>query len=670
MPVKRRKYIRISTVLPVEFFITDHTGNKITPWLQGFTRDICKGGICLFVNDIWWGFGDRLNTSDTQLFLKINVPFSKDSTIPTKARVAWVNHEKQQDFNRCLAGIEFVDFSHKQARRLLHYAIFQKYFPWAISAIILALLGYAFIAFMKTDNLVRENKKLIKEYVRLVEDTSRLEGVLGKQVSSENFLQKRQAELTEQITVSEKALSQWKTKYEEVVLEQKDKNQEISVPEEGIKKLQTKIAQLEKDLGHLHKENVFLKNKQEERKLAALKVKEEVAGLMQQKEKFSAKIIQGMYSWIRNRQDLHNGLVLSYEGDGNLKNVCFTYDQALAAIVFLIFDDYPHAAKILDFYYKKVIEKEKIYNAYFSNGNIFENQMHSGPYAWIGIAALNYVKRTGEKKYLAIAEHVTRFLALMLDNEGGVRGGPADQWYSTEHNLDVYAFFMLMYQIAGEEKYLHAANRICDWIVKYAYTDQGAQIKRGKGDSTIATDTYAWSVTALGPEKLRSLNMDPEAILQFAIDNCEVKVKFLRDFGDIEVTGFDFAKIRNRARGGVVSCEWTAQMIVAFEIMANYYFEKKDTKQYEYYMHKSLFYSNELQKMLILSPSKIGKADPCLPYASSASVNTGHGWRTPAGNKTGSLASTAYFLLAYHGYNPLNAHALSIAIKGKDQDKK
>ncbi len=156
--------------------------------------------------------------------------------------------------------------------------------------------------------------------------------------------------------------------------------------------------------------------------------------------------------------------------------------------------------------------------------------------------------------------------------------------------------------------------------------------------------------------------MDPDGILDFSIKNCEVKVPFHRRNMTIEVEGFDFAKARNIARGGVISCEWTAQMILAFEIMADYYRDKDIAKSQEYF-NKAFFYANELEKMIINSPSPAGKKDPTLPYASEANVDTGHGWRTPKGNGAGSLSATAYFLIAYKGINPLGASHLGVSLE-------
>jgi hypothetical protein len=377
---------------------------------------------------------------------------------------------------------------------------------------------------------------------------------------------------------------------------------------------------------------------------------------------FSKKVVEGAYVWIKNRQDLLSGLVLSYEGDRNLEKVCFTYDQALATVVFLLFDEKERAAKILNFYLDKTKKNENIYNAYYTKGDVFECCVHSGPNAWIGIAALNYIKETNDKTYLELAQRIADFLLNMMDKEGGIRGGPQEDWYATEHNLDAFAFFNLLYELTKDEKYLKTAQKIRGWLSRYSYTQYGPPIKRGKGDSTIATDTYAWSITALGPELLVSLNMNPQAILEFAFENCEVKTIFSRLEGDVMISGFDFAKFKNMPRGGVVSCEWTSQMILSLEIMADYY-KNRNSDKYNDYLQKAVFYFNELQKMLITSLSRVGREDPCLPYASTASVDTGHGWRTPQGDRTGSLAATSYFLIAYFGYNPLQANFLKISLK-------
>jgi hypothetical protein len=118
------------------------------------------------------------------------------------------------------------------------------------------------------------------------------------------------------------------------------------------------------------------------------------------------------------------------------------------------------------------------------------------------------------------------------------------------------------------------------------------------------------------------------------------------------VRGFDFAKAQHVGRGAVISTEWTAQMVVSYQVLAEDFHRAGDLEKAARYLEKARFYLNELQKMVISSPSSTGQGQGCLPYASADNVDTGHGWRTPKGATTGSVAATAYGLFAWKGHNP------------------
>lgn len=657
--IRKRKYIRISTVLPVEFFVTDSEGKRITPWLQGFTRDIAKGGIRVVINDLWWGFWDKLNFRNSELFVKVNLPFKKKS-ISAKAKVAWSGMCKLKEYNQYFAGVEFLELDEKESRMLFNYAVFKKALLPAAVSILSVLLIVIGVSFGKTQGLIKEKRRVVKEYVNLLERVSNLETTFKDGRKNGLFFEQRQQQLQEKIISLEKEISCWQEKYKQSAQSQSIQNED---KEEKEQKSQKEIIfRLKKELVSLRKENVYLKDKQEQVETVNLAVSKKVYQLQKVRGDSLPNIAQGMYEWIKNRQDLRSGLVLSYEGDKSLERVYFSYDQALAVIVFLLFKDHLRAEKVLDFYLGKIKEGEDIYNSYYARDAVFEYTIHSGPNAWIGLCALNYMKETGDNKYLPLAEKVSGVLSNMMDKEGGIKGGPKEDWYSTEHNLDAFAFFSMFYDLTKEEKYLKEAEKIKEWISKYAYTSYGVPVKRGKGDSTIATDTYAWSITAFGPQTLSSINMNSGAILDFAIENCEVEVEFKRAEGELRVKGFDFAKAKHLSRGGVVSGEWTSQMVLSFEIMADYY-KDKDVNKYNEYAEKAQFYFQELQKMLITSPSRVGRENPCLPYASLPCVDTGHGWRTPQGGSTGSLASTSYFLIAYFGFNPLKGEFLKVSLK-------
>ncbi|MFA5271164.1 MAG: PilZ domain-containing protein [Candidatus Omnitrophota bacterium] len=642
MQNNRRKYVRISTVLPVEFCILDENGKKITPWFQGFTHDIGKGGICLIINDLWWGFWDKLKLKNTKILLRINLFFNKKSIVAT-AMIAWTNQEELKDFSRFSIGLEILDKNKKEIGDLFKYALFNKYTPRVITAAIALLVIFSVSLFFRTAILTVENRNLVKKYVDIIERSSNLREALSEHSKKDLSFKEKEERLNKEI----------------VVLEEETKKYEQNTDKEISKE---KIFSLEQELSALKRESEFLKARQKEYQEASVDIEKEFKGLQKEQEQISKPVIEGIYSWIKNRQDMLSGLVLSYEGDQNLKKMGFTYDQALAAITFVIFKDNQRAEKILDFYLSRVNKGENIYNAYYTGGECAEYVIHSGPNAWLGLAVLDYYKETKNPKYLPVAQKVADFLLSMMDCEGGIKGGPTVEWYATEHNLDAFAFFDSFYKITKDQKYLEARDKVKKWIENYAYTSYGPPVIRGKGDATIATDTYAWSVTAFGPEELFSMKMNPDSILEFAIENCEVQVKFKRKEGEVFVKGFDFAKFKNIPRGGVISCEWTAQMILSFEIMADFY-KTKDPVKYKSYLKQAIYYFAELQKMLITSASKIGREDPCFPYASSSSVDTGHGWRTPEGDKTGSLSSTAYFLIAYKGYNPLKGEYLSLSLK-------
>jgi len=215
------------------------------------------------------------------------------------------------------------------------------------------------------------------------------------------------------------------------------------------------------------------------------------------------------------------------------------------------------------------------FNAYYVNdGSPVEYIVHSGPNIWVGIAALRYSQKTGDKRFMPLAHDIARSIIKIQsqDTEGGIPGGPSASWYSTEHNLDAYAFFNLLYTMTGNDIYRSSRDKVLQWLMAHSYDRPEVPVKRGKGDSTIATDTYAWSIAALGPQKLIEVGLNPDKILEFAQENCAVETEYTAADGKkATIKGFDFALAQHVARGSVISTEWTAQMIISYRIMADYY---------------------------------------------------------------------------------------------------
>jgi len=310
-------------------------------------------------------------------------------------------------------------------------------------------------------------------------------------------------------------------------------------------------------------------------------------------------------------------------------------------------------------FYKNRAKKIKgaFANAYDADtGSVLEYNMHVGPNVWLGIAILQYTNKFKDDRYLSVAEDIAKWVIILQkeDKDFGIRGGPDVGWYSTEHNLDAYAFFGMLYELTGDRRYFDARERALSWIRNNAFNRREGRLNRGKGDATIATDTFAWAVAAIGPQILKDLDMDPDQVIDFAETNCLVTVDYARPDGEkLKITGFDFGKYEHLARGGIVSTEWTAQMVVTLKIMAKYHKEKNEFQKESYYKRKADFYLSELEKMVIVSPSRIGQGEGCLPYASQDNVDTGHGWKVAHGSRTGSTAGTGYTIFAKYGYNPL-----------------
>ncbi len=650
---EKRNYIRLNSVFPVEFEFVE--GEKVLiSWSQGFTKNISFGGIALearFIKE------DLRNLLGKEIKFFINIPLNRPPIVG-RGTVRWAKKIPSKPSDIYVMGVEFTEISEKERKRLVRYARIKKILPKLSVLIICFLIFISGYLFVKVRLSYLQTKKLLKSYIEKVENLKRLKNSLYR-LNNEflNFKKMYEAKIkkAKELELKYKALESELDFYRQKLISVLDTKGYQDIKEK-IKEKETKLKDLQKKILLLKIENEKLRDKLCKIALLKSKFSADLFRLKQKIVELKKINISYLYNWIKNRQNLRTGLVFSFEGDPFLKNIAFTYDQALCVCEFLIFKDFDRAKRILDFYNKraKTSKEGAFFNAYYSDtGNVAEYITHTGPNAWIGIAVLQYIKFTGDRSYLNLAKRIAEFLLKMQDEEGGFKGCPKCRWYSTEHNLDCYAFFNMLYELTQDDFYKGIRDKVFRWLKKYSYTKSEIPINRGKGDSTIATDTYAWSIAAIGPERLERINMDPFQIIDFAEKNCKVKVRFKTKDRDIEVEGFDFALYRNLPRGGVISCEWTAQMVLAFKIMSNYYYEKKDYEKALYFLNKANYFLNELQKMIIISPSPTGQGKWCLPYASADFVDTGHGWRTPRGKTTGSVSATCYFLFSQLDFNPL-----------------
>lgn len=646
----RRQYIRLDSVFPVEFQLLSLDKKQIlSDWLQGFTSNVSKGGICLSVNKLDFELAKLIKEQKTKLSLKINMPLTK-KPVNAKTSVAWIK-EIIDEPNRYLIGLSYDEISVSENNRIIRYAKAKKLFVPAVLTIIFILgLGFAINSYLNV-KLIKGNKALVEQLVNILQESS-----IAKQRIKEISKEREDLELKIQ-TLQSRIQTVEEEKKELKELTEKTKLQDMRVTQR-IGELTLKIEELTGTVGKLTEEKALLQEQLINLQNKEGVITEELLRLDKKKVTLEKANLDKMYQWLKIHQNPRTGLVMSFEGDRDIEAWAFTYDQALVVMIHTNFLDFNRAKKILDFFNKRAKRIDGWFlNSYYANdGAPSEYIVHSGPNLWLGMAIIQYTKKSQDSSFLVLAEEIGQKIIDLQnqDPDGGIRGGPSVTWYSTEHNVDAYAFFNMLYKVSAKPKYLKARDKALNWLIQNTYNKSDIPILRGKGDSTIATDTYAFSIAGIGPEKLEEIGMNPDRIMEFAEENCRVEVNFMRPEGQtIKIKGFDFAPQRHLARGGVVSSEWTAQMILSFKIMADFYYKKGMVAKAHTYENKANEYLGQLGNMIISSPSASGQGEACLPYATQDYVDTGHGWMSPKGSRTGSVAGTAWTLFAYYNYNPL-----------------
>jgi len=652
--IEKRRYIRLKSVFPVEFQVLDQETNKaITKWKQGFTNNISKGGICLSVNNLEDDITPHLIEKASLLGLSINIPLSQ-KPVKAVAQIAWLRKIKGAPVNQYLIGLMFTDIEESSLTRITRHARWMQFTNQLSVYVVIGLVLLISAVSFYNLKLRIENRRLVNSFVNILQEDSSTKNQLKNIEEDKEKLEKTLSEHKAKISFLESKLTEARKKLDEELTKKKPKEVSIEESTAVIKQLEGSISELALEQSELEGELSKVITKENF-------ITQELDRIEKTKIVLEEATIKKMYRWLKVHQNSRTGLVLSFEGDIGLNQWAFTYDQALAAQAYTIFGDTKKAQDIFNFFNRNIKKTDKFngfVNAYYANsGDVAEYTIHSGPNTWLGIAIIQYANATGDLQYLPLAIKIADWLISIQDQdpESGIRGGPNVHWFATEHNLDAFAFFKMLYKLTENEKYNLASKKVLSWLNTHAYDKPGPPIKRGKGDATIATDTYAWSIAAVGPVILNSLDMNPDEILEFAVENCEVVTNYKRPNGDIiKVRGFDFAKYRNLARGGIISSEWTAQMVMAFKIMSRFYSQQKNDLKAKEYQQKAQDYLNELGKLIISSPSPTGQGEGCLPYATAENSDTGHGWRTPFGRKTGSIAGTAYTIFAYRDYNPLD----------------
>ena len=368
----------------------------------------------------------------------------------------------------------------------------------------------------------------------------------------------------------------------------------------------------------------------------------------------SLTVEQACYNWFKNQQQ-PNGLVESYE----TAEVSYTYDNALAAMVYLLNNDSGRAKKVFDFFVKwaeKEVSKNGKFNGltdmYKISGKVGNESRAIGPNAWILLALNHYALITKDRSYMEFSELIADWMLSFQDSSrGGLWGGIGEYndkflWMSTEHNLDCYAGFKVLSELSGKKKYLKAALEIKEFLDTHLWNENDKRFYNGWDDPNFATDVSSWAVLSLMEQKYFDS-------LDFAIKYSENK-QFYKP-NNIEITGFDFGSDYGTSPYPDKDAVWfegTGQMVLAF-------------------YHCSLtneadFYTDELLKGVVKSKSFDDSAG--LPYASNPGSPPYGGWVMP--DKPICISSTAWLIYSLKKFNPFYGNFLKPVKIEKKIEKK
>jgi hypothetical protein len=241
------------------------------------------------------------------------------------------------------------------------------------------------------------------------------------------------------------------------------------------------------------------------------------------------KRVEMAYNWLRCQQEKRTKLVRSnsvsgdsrswvYDPDIDFDNTGWTYDQALAIIIFVIVGDIDAATDCADAMLKV---RDKEYNAWSDGYNVCTAKVEApplavGPNAWMGLALLRLYEVTKEHKYLLAADNIGEFILALQSNKGRTKGsvpGGYDKhknkftWTSTEHNVDSVAFLVALAEKTGKQKYREASKSIIEWLNKEMWNNKDYYYHPGYEDNDSndpekshfpeLLDSQTWTILAL-----------------------------------------------------------------------------------------------------------------------------------------------------------------------------
>lgn len=323
-----------------------------------------------------------------------------------------------------------------------------------------------------------------------------------------------------------------------------------------------------------------------------------------------------VYNWFVQQQ-LPNGLLESVENG----NVISLYDNALAALVFTLFNDLDKAEKIFDYFKDRLLSELNLGNGGFyqfrDRNGLPSGNRWMGDNAWLLIALNNYKARTGSTAYNALALAISNWLISLQDTDGGLYAGYDSNdnllnYKVTEGNIDAFNAI---------DGYTSLHSQLLSWLGNDRWDANTQSLVAWPGNSQYlyALDCHSWSY-AIFPDY-------PEATLTSA----ERFLTTQTSTSGTVITGYCFDEDRD-----TVWPEGTGQMALAFG-MAGMSWQKNN-------------YLREMENVYQLSEVHPNAAG--FPYASNTGTAYGADPLWAGADTKIAISGGAWYLFAKQNFNP------------------
>ncbi len=325
---------------------------------------------------------------------------------------------------------------------------------------------------------------------------------------------------------------------------------------------------------------------------------------------------QQIFNWFNNQQ-LANGLLESAE-NGNIVSL---YDNALAAMVFMLNGNFTKAEKIFNFFNARISTELTKGVGGFSQlrdkEGVPNNRRWMGDNAWLLIALNNYKNITGKTTYDQLASEISKWLIKLQDTDGGLYAGydPNNSlldYKVTEGNIDS---FNAIVGYTGFHSQLLRFLKNDRWSV----TDKNLVAWPSNPTYLYALDLHSWSYSIFKDYPVSSLTTAKRFLTTQTATNQST------------IMGYCFDEDKD-----AVWLEGTGQMALAFGV-AGMQIEKER-------------FLLEMDKVFLQS-KKYANASG-FPYASNPGTTYGSDALWSGAPKDIAISGGAWYLFAKYGFNP------------------